>query len=78
MTTTVTITRAKQYKTAMRNERYAWKWTYTWTADDGSDWVTSADGRRVNIGAYGPGLSELRSMLRRNYADLTIIEAWKI
>ena len=74
---TVTITRDKQYKTALRSERYEWKWIYSWTASDGSHIVPAGD-RMVNIGAYGPGLGDLRDMLRRKYGKhLRITESWK-
>lgn len=74
---TVTITRDKQYKTALRAERYEWKWTYSWTASDGSHLVPSGD-RMVNIGSYGTHLASLHDMLRRKYGKrMRIVEAWK-
>jgi hypothetical protein len=77
---TVTITRDKQYKTAVRNSRFQWKWIYSWTADDDSHMVQSPDGRMVNIGGYGSNLGSLKDMLKRKYTGrhLTIVEAWKV
>jgi beta-galactosidase GanA len=74
---TVTVTRAKLYKTALRNNLHSWEWTYSWTADDDSHMVQSGD-RMVNVGSYGRHLGSLRDMLKRKYGKrLTLVEAWK-
>lgn len=74
--TIITITRAKQYKTAVRNSRHDWKWTYSWVADDDSHMQKLSDGRTVNVGSYGSDLGSLIDMLRRKFPQATITRSW--
>lgn len=75
--TVVTITRAKQYPVVARPGP-AWRWTYSWTADNDGHLVTMPDGRVANGGSYGPGLGSLVDMLRRKFGrDVTIVKAWE-
>ena len=84
MIVTVTISRTKQYPVPGRLAVVAWKWYYTWTADDGSHMkpATFPDGtsRIVNIGSYGNGLTDLRAMLKARYAKMgkrvKIVQSW--
>src|SRR5438105_1586708 len=63
-TTTITITRAKLYPQRGQPSRFAWKWSYDYRVDDGPTCQ------------YGPGLADLRAMLREHFPGANIVEAW--
>ena len=63
--TTITVTRAKLYAPPGRAARFAWKWSYDYRVGDGPNCQ------------YGPGLADLRAMLRERFPGATIVEAWK-
>lgn len=61
----VVVTRAKQYPTPGRAYRFAWKWTYDYRVASGP------------VCQYGPGLTDLRAMLRRQFGrEAEIVETW--
>jgi hypothetical protein len=64
--TTVTVTRAKLTRPGRSYGRVGWVWTYDYRVDGGP------------VCQCGPGLADLRAMLRRRYGrDVTIEETWK-
>lgn len=61
--TAIIVERAQLYQRRPRAGA-AWQWSYVYVVD----------GQRCQ---YGPGLSSLRSMLRRKFPGREIIESWK-
>lgn len=63
--TTIVIERFKLLPSPVRSYVHAWKWTYNYRVDGGPECQ------------YGPGLTELRSMLKRKFPGARIVESWK-
>lgn len=59
----ITVERFKLYPVPGFGTRI--KWSYNYTIDDGP------------LCQYGPGLTELRSMLRRRHPRAEIVETWR-
>ena len=79
-----TITRARLNRHRVAPGERVIRYTYSWTASDGSHLVdyTCPDGTvrtGVNIGSYGTHLASLRDMLRRKYRGQPVrfVDAWK-
>lgn len=62
---TIVIERWKLTPSPVRSYRVDWKWTYTYRVDGGPECQ------------YGPGLGDLRSMLKRKFPGASIVETWK-
>lgn len=63
--TTIVIERFKLLPSPVRAYVYAWKWTYNYRVNNGPECQ------------YGPGLVDLRSMLKRKFPGAQIVETWK-
>jgi hypothetical protein len=81
---TVTITRARLNRHRVAPGERVIRYTYSWTASDGSHIIdyTCPDGTvrtGVNTGSYGTSLGSLVDMLRRKYRGrrLTIVRSWE-
>ncbi len=63
--TVITVKRSKLYPAGGRSRRFEWKWTYDYHVDGGP------------VCQYGPGLADLKAVLKRKFPTARIVETWK-